>query len=171
MVHSRFMIAVCVVAFVGCSAGRNENIPNTRNAAPSNATANTNVASAPAPASPTPIAPPKEVKVDIQAEKKEALAILQALRVIEQQGRSMQPLRIANSVESMRKCGDLMRQRMQAARDLIPRAEKLRIRGGTFLSVAARELTNCVTCQKSAIETCDIAHKSIKEAEESIKAN
>lgn len=171
MVFSKFIVTVCVIGFVGCSASRNENISNTRNAAPTTATANTNVASAPPLVSPTPIAPPKEVKVDIQAEKKEAMAILQALRVIEQQGRSMQPLRDADTIESMRKCGDLMRQRMQAARDLIPRAEKLRMRGGTFLNVAARELTNCVTCQKRAIETCDIARESIREAEKAIKAN
>lgn len=171
MVYSRFIVAICVFGFVGCATSRNDNISNTRNAAPSNPTANANVASAPVPPSPTPVSPPKEIKVDMQAEKKEAMVILQALRVIEQQGRSMQPLRDADSVESMRKCGDLMRQRMQAARDLIPRAEKLRMRGGTFLSVAARELINCVTCQKRAIETCDIARESIREAEKAIKAN
>jgi hypothetical protein len=165
---NRGMICLLVlpITLLGCGSEK-ANVASSNQAKP----VNQNVATA-APV-PNPHAAPlneqQSKEIDTVAEKREARVILQALRVIEQQGRSMQSLRNADSVESMRKCGDLMRQRMQAARDFIPRAERLRIRGGTFLSVAARDLTNCVTCQKSAIENCDMARKTLREAEKAIK--
>lgn len=90
-------------------------------------------------------------------------------QVIEQQGRSMQSLRATTDLDRVKECGDLMRQRQQAARDLIPRAEKLAPRYGFMLAVGARELTNCVSCLKNAIENCDIARRSLSRAERAIQ--
>jgi hypothetical protein len=81
----------------------------------------------------------------------------------------MQSLRNPTDPDRVRECGDLMRQRQQAARDLISRAEKLAPRYGSMLAVAARELTNCVSCQRNAIENCDIARRSLSRAERAIK--
>jgi hypothetical protein len=60
---------------------------------------------------------------------------------------------------------------MQTARDLATRAEKLPTQYGFQLAVAAREFTNCVVCHKSAISSCDMAHKALIEAEKAIKGN
>ena len=114
-------LLLLTLTLFGCRS-ENANVASSNQAKP----VNQSVATTPpaTPANPSAVAPskeepPKEIKIDVAAEKKEARAILQALRVIEQQGRSMQSLRNATDLDNARKCGDVMRQRQQAARDLI----------------------------------------------------
>ena len=104
-----------------------------------------------------------------QQEKSEASAILQELRNIEHQGRSMQSLRGTTDQEKARQCAELMRRHQQAARDLIRRAERLAPRYGSMLVAAARELTTCVSCLANAIQNCEIAERTLSRAERVLK--
>ena len=96
------VLLVLTMALFGCRSGENINVASSNQAKP----INQNVASAQVPPVPAKEEPPKEIKIDVAAAKKEARAILQALRVIELQGRSMQSLRNSTDIDNARECGD-----------------------------------------------------------------
>ena len=150
-------LLVLAITLLGCRSGKSTDVASSNQAKPVNQNASTNRS------------PGRSIVSPDQAEKSEARAILQDLRTIEQQGRSMQSLRNTTDLDKVRECGDLSRQRQQAARDLIPRAEKLAPRYGYMLAVAARELTSCVSCVTGAVANCDIARRSLTRAERAIK--
>ncbi len=117
---------------------------------------------------PTGIRSDKTDTKEIKAALTQAREILQALKTLEQQGRGMESLRNTNDLPKVRQCGDLMRERQSKAKELLARAETLPKSFGFSLSVAARELSMCVTCSKGAITSCDMALSSLKDAEKTI---
>ena len=118
---------------------------------------------------PTGITSGKTDTKEIQAALSQAKEILQALKNLEQQGRSMESLRNTDDLSKVRQCGDLMRERQNRAKELLARAETLPKSYGFSLSVAARELSMCVTCSRDAIQNCDMARSTLKDAEKAIK--
>lgn len=117
---------------------------------------------------PTGITSGKTDTKEIQAALSHAKEILQALKNLVQQGRSMESLRNTNNLYKVRQCGDLMRERQNRAKELLDRAEALPKSYGSSLSVAARELSMCVTCSRGAIRNCDMARSTLKDAEKAI---
>jgi hypothetical protein len=106
--------------------------------------------------------------IGVQAALTEARKILKALKKLEQQGRSMESLRDTDDLSKARQCGDLMRERQNTAKELLFRAETLPKIYGFRLSVAARELSMCVSCSSGAIQNCDMARSTLKDAEKGI---
>lgn len=117
---------------------------------------------------PTGIASGKTDTKEVQAALSQAKEILQALKNLDQQGRSMESLRSTDDLSKVRQCGDLMRERQNRAKELLARAETLPKSYGFRLSVAARELSMCVTCSRGAIQNCDMARSTLKDAEKAI---
>ena len=117
---------------------------------------------------PTGITSGKANTKEIQAGLTQAKGVLQALKSLEQQGRSMESLRNTDDLSKVRQCGDLMRERQNRAKELLTRAGTLPKSVGFSLSVAARELSMCVTCSKGAIQNCDMARSTLKDAEKAI---
>lgn len=91
--------------------------------------------------------------------------VLQALRNLEQQGRSMEALRqgYQNDLEKVRQCGELMRERQPQAKNLRQRAESLPRPYSIHLGSAATEMVLCVSCSRSALENCNRARPSIED--------
>jgi hypothetical protein len=107
------------------------------------------------------------VEKSIEASLKEARAILQALRTLEQQGHAMEALRkgYPNDLDKVRQCGEQMRARQPGAKSLRGRAEALpKQRYAIFLASAATEMNLCVSCSMGAMEYCNRAHASIEDA-------
>lgn len=105
---------------------------------------------------------------EVQAAVKQARELLQALKELEQQGRSMESLRNTDDLSKVRQCGDLMRERQSKAKELLDRAETLPKSYGLHLSIAARELSMCVTCSGGAIQNCNTAQSTLNNAEKAI---
>lgn len=68
---------------------------------------------------PTGITSGKTDTKEIQAALTQAKEILQALKSLEQQGRSMESLRNTDDLSKVRQCGDLMRERQNRAKELL----------------------------------------------------
>lgn len=96
--------------------------------------------------------------------------VYKALLALEQQGRGMESLRRSypNDLEKIRQCGDLMRERQPQAKSLRERAEDLPKPYSIHLAAAATELVLCVSCLRSALDNCDRARSSLKDAEKDI---
>lgn len=115
------------------------------------------------------IKPDKSISIENNSKatndsKKDALAVLEALKILESQGRNMEPLRASNNTESMQECGNLMRKYSQTAADLLSKSERFPKSYG-MLGVAALELKMCVTCSSTAMESCNNAKSSIAQAQ------
>ncbi len=111
----------------------------------------------------------KEDANALQAALRRSRDILQELKALERQGRSMEPLRKTNDLPKMRRCADLMRENRNTAKDVLARAEALPQRVGFHLSVAARELAMCLTCSENAIQHCNMAQSTLKDAEAAVR--
>jgi hypothetical protein len=96
--------------------------------------------------------------------EKNAFAVFDALRRLEQQGRSTESLRSNQSIEKIRECGNLMRERQLIADDLRSKAESLPQPYSFLLGTAAIELKLCVSCSSFAIDNCDRAKSSLDQA-------
>ena len=103
-----------------------------------------------------------------EATRREARAILKDLRILEQQGRSMEPLRNTDDLSKSGRCGELMRERQKRAKELAARAEALPTKLSYDLRVAATKLVWCVSCLGNALEDCDRARASLAQAEKVI---
>lgn len=112
-----------------------------------------------------------ENKSEIANVEKNALAIFDALRRLEQQGRSMESLRINKTIENIRECGNLMRERQPIADDLRSKAESLPQPFTVLLTPTAIELKLCVSCASSAIDNCNRAKSSLDEAVKEMQKN
>lgn len=105
-----------------------------------------------------------ENKSEIADAKKNGLAVFDALKRLEQQGRSMESLRSNKTIENIRECGNLMRERQPIADDLRSKAEALPRPFTVWLTPAAIELKLCVSCASSAMNNCNRAKSSLDEA-------
>jgi hypothetical protein len=109
-------------------------------------------------------------KAQVAAATGEVREVYKALLALEQQGRGMETLRrgYPNDLEKVRQCGDFMRERQPQAKSLRERAEGLPKPYSMHLAAAATELVLCVSCSRSALDNCDRARSSLKDAEKEI---
>lgn len=112
-----------------------------------------------------------ENKSEIANAEKNALAVFDALKRLEQQGRSMESLRSNQTTEKIRECGNLMRERQPIADDLRSKAESLPRPFTVWLTPAAIELKLCVSCASSAMDNCNRAKSSLDEAAKEMQKN
>ena len=105
-----------------------------------------------------------ENKSEIANAEKNALAVFDALKRLEQQGRSMESLRNNQTTEKIRECGNLMRERQPIADDLRSKAESLPRPFTVWFTPAAIELKLCVSCASSAMDNCNRVKSSLDEA-------
>lgn len=112
-----------------------------------------------------------ENKSEIANAEKNALTVFDALKRLEQQGRSMESLRSNKTIENIRECGNLMRERQPIADDLRSKAESLPRPFTVWLTPASIELKLCVSCASSAIDNCNRAKSSLDEAAKEMQKN
>lgn len=110
-------------------------------------------------------------KSEIANAEKSAYAVFDALKQLEQQGRSMESLRSNKTIEKIRECGDLMRNRQPIADDLRSKAELLPQPFSVWLTPAAIELKLCVSCASFAIDNCNRAKTSLDQATKEMQKN
>lgn len=112
-----------------------------------------------------------ENKSEIADAKKNASTLFDALKRLEQQGRSMEALRSNKTIENIRQCGNLMRERQPIADDLRSKAESLPRPFTFWLTPVAIELKLCVSCASSAFDNCNRAKSSLDEAAKEMQKN
>jgi hypothetical protein len=105
-----------------------------------------------------------------KAVKSEARSILAALRRLEKQGRSMEPLRATSSHAKLSKCGGLMRERQKVAQGLRERSDELPMRLRIHLGPAAGHGDMCVSCLTWAMEQCDLMREALRGAEAELRS-
>lgn len=110
-------------------------------------------------------------KSEIANAVKNALAVFDALKRLEQQGRNMDFLRSNQTIEKIRDCGNLMRERQPIADDLRSKAESLPRPITTWLTPAAVELKLCVSCSSFAMDYCNRAKSSLDQAAKEMRKN
>lgn len=112
-----------------------------------------------------------ENKSEIANAEKNAFAVFDALKRLEQQGRGMESLRSNKTNENIRECGNLMRERQPIADDLRYKAESLPQPFSTWLTPAAIELKLCVSCASFAMDNCNRAKSSLNQAAKEMQKN
>ena len=112
-----------------------------------------------------------ENKSEIANAKKNALTVFDALKRLEQQGRTMESLRSNQTTEKIRECGNLMRECQPIADDLRSKAESLPRPFTVWLTPAAIELKLCVSCASSAMDNCNRVKSSLDQAATEMQKN
>lgn len=102
--------------------------------------------------------PPARPALSGEAARKEAQAVLVALRDLEREGRGMESMRRSGALE---RCGDIMRRRQAEAAALESRADALPGPVRSLLSGPARSMKLCVSCARMALDHCEIAREAI----------
>ncbi len=110
-------------------------------------------------------------KSEIVSAEKNAFSVFEALKRLEQQGRSMESLRSNQTTEKIRECGNLMRERQPIADDLRTKAESLPQPFAILLTPAAIELKLCASCASSAMDNCNRAKSSLDQAAKEMQEN
>ena len=110
-------------------------------------------------------------KFETAKTEKDASVVFEALKRLEQQGRSMESLRRNQTTEKIRECGNLMRERQPIAGDLRSKAELLPQPFSILLTPAAIELNLCVSCASSAMDNCNQAKSSLDQAAKEMQKN
>ncbi|MES2463758.1 MAG: hypothetical protein V4671_24580 [Armatimonadota bacterium] len=105
-----------------------------------------------------------------QANIEEARSILKALRLMEEQGRSMEGLRHSEDLGDIAACGDLMRERQPKTDALEARAGALPTELGFHLEIAANEMNIGVSCLRTAKENLDRARVALNDAEKAVRS-
>lgn len=100
--------------------------------------------------------------------RKTASKLLDDIKRLERQGRSMEPLRRNQTIENLKRCGEMMRERQRIADELRNRAESLPQTLSFHLGVAAIESKLCVSCLSTATEKCDRVRTALVEAKKDI---
>lgn len=109
-----------------------------------------------------------EVRLLTAEEIKAASDLLEDIRELEGQGGRMESLRHSQSIESLKQCGQKMRERQKIADELRNRAESLPQPLSFHLGVAAIESKLCVSCLSTAKESCDKVKAALAKAKEDI---
>lgn len=102
-------------------------------------------------------------------DRKAASNLLKDIRELERQGRGMESLRRNQSLESLKQCGQKMRELQKIADELRNRAESLPRPLSFHLGVAAIESKLCVSCISTAKESCDRVKAALAKAKEDIE--
>lgn len=97
-----------------------------------------------------------------------AFNLLNEISKLEHQGRDMESLRKNTSVENLKKCGELMRNRQKIADELSEQCKQLPHPLSFNLSIAAAECKLCVSCVATALSKCDRVRQALAEAEKDI---
>lgn len=103
--------------------------------------------------------------------KAEVTNIYNALKTLEQQGRSMESLR--RNPNTISQCADQMRRLIPQVRELRAQIDKLTPADNVLvkfhLGVAGGNLSNCVTCGRDELEWCNQAKEALRQAETEIR--
>lgn len=175
MIHPlsyRIGTVALVLALSSCSAPTNPS-----KADKSNSDKNATATPQPAPsqpslqqAKPTNTAPPQAVSAK-PIIKAEVTNIYNALKTLEQQGRSMETLR--RNPNAIAQCGERMRSLIPQVRELRAKIDTLttadNVRAKSQLGIAGANLSNCVTCGGGELEWCNQAKEALRQAEKEIR--
>jgi hypothetical protein len=113
--------------------------------------------------------PKEEPKTSVSNEdRQKAAQIYKELKILTEQGQSMESLRNTEDQSKLQQCGDLMRQRQKSSDDLRNSASGLPARVSTYLAPAAIDIKLCVSCSSAALENCKRAEGSLKQAKEQL---
>ncbi len=132
-------LLLTILTFVGCSGGETANAPDANRERI--------------------IAKNQET-----AARNEASLITQAAQKIEKDGRALETYRRAGNAASLRECSALMADQQQQVRTLADRIAKLPESSQMPLAPITGDLNECVSCAKTAMESCVKARASINKA-------
>ncbi len=103
--------------------------------------------------------------------KPEVTNIYNALKTLEQRGRSMESLR--RNPNALAQCANRMRRLIPEVRELRARIDRLtaadNVRAKTQLGIAGANLSNCVTCGGGELDWCNQAKEALHQAEKEIR--
>jgi len=100
--------------------------------------------------------------------KNKAIGILKELVDLENKGRNMESLRSSTNPSDKSKCMELMKEYTKRCNEIESKLNTLPKKYSFVLQKIIIDLKSCVLCNSIAIESCDRAKQSIKEAEISI---
>lgn len=106
-----------------------------------------------------------EIVQSEQLHKEKVETIYKALKSLVANGRSMEKLRHTDDQKSARTCGELMRRYQSEAMLVREKAMSLSVIGNYDLRVASIEISSCVSCSDSALDSCDKVSKSLYKRE------
>ncbi|MCK4739807.1 MAG: hypothetical protein KAT46_07640 [Deltaproteobacteria bacterium] len=105
----------------------------------------------------------QEIKETETINQRKRLGLYDSVKLLVEQGRSMQAYRNSDDISLGRKCGEMMHRLQPQAEDIKEKASSLPMRDLSFKS-SLWQLSKCVSCRSNALEACDAVSDELVEA-------